>query len=60
MEKWQLAGIFSAEPRIKLDLTQIGNLPKTLRSGNREQPSLSTTLWLKATCRKLAKTITFL
>jgi hypothetical protein len=56
MEKWQLAGIFSAESRPKLDLTQIGNLRKPLRDASLDRAS-SAAFWLKATCRKLAESI---
>jgi len=57
MEKWQLAGIFSVEPRTKLDLTQIGNLRKSFQREKPEKPPFELTLWLKTTCRKMAKAI---
>jgi hypothetical protein len=58
MEKWQLAGIFSAEPRTKLDLSHIGYLRKALRNDRLDQTTFSASVWLKATCRKFAQSIT--
>ena len=58
MEKWQLAGIFSADPRPKLDLRQLGSPRKPLRHDPHAAADSAPTAWLKATCRKLAEVIT--
>ncbi len=54
MEKWHLAGIFAAQPRMKLDLTNVYRphlSPPAAGAQIRQQPTFLGRM--KAVCRKL-------